>query len=69
MDGSSVTSASTNYQYERAPISSAPVDAIQEFSVESTGMKAGVAVRWGRSTSQPSPARTRSTAMHSSPAQ
>ncbi|MEP6539941.1 MAG: carboxypeptidase regulatory-like domain-containing protein, partial [Bryobacteraceae bacterium] len=40
MDGLSVTSASTNYQYERAPISSAPVDAIQEFSVESTGMKA-----------------------------
>src|SRR5207247_3226997 len=40
MDGVSLTSASTNYQYERAPISSAPVDAIQEFAVESTGMKA-----------------------------
>jgi hypothetical protein len=33
------------YQYERAPISSAPVDAIQEFAVESTGMTA----EYGRS--------------------
>jgi hypothetical protein len=40
MDGSSLTSASTNYQYERAPISSAPVDAISEFTVETSGMKA-----------------------------
>ncbi len=40
MDGTSVTSASTNYQYERAPISSVPVDAIAEFNVESSGMKA-----------------------------
>jgi hypothetical protein len=40
MDGSSVTSASTNYQTERAPISSAPVDAINEFSVTTSGMKA-----------------------------
>ena len=45
MDGVSLTSASTAYQYERAPISSAPVDAIQEFAVESTGMKA----EYGRS--------------------
>ena len=45
MDGVSLTSASTNYQYERATISSAPVDAIQEFAVESTGMKA----EYGRS--------------------
>jgi hypothetical protein len=40
MDGTSLTSASTNYQTERAPISSVPVDAIAEFTVESTGMKA-----------------------------
>lgn len=40
MDGTSSTSASTNYQTERAPISSVPVDAIAEFTVESTGMKA-----------------------------
>ncbi len=40
MDGSSLTSASTAYQTERAPISSVPVDAIAEFTVESTGMKA-----------------------------
>ena len=40
MDGSSVASASTNYQTERAPISSAPVDAINEFSVTTSGMKA-----------------------------
>ena len=40
MDGTSTTSASTNYQYERAPISSVPVDAIAEFNVESSGMKA-----------------------------
>lgn len=40
MDGTSLTSASTNYQTERAPISSVPVDAIAEFTVESAGMKA-----------------------------
>ena len=40
MDGSSNTSASSQYQTERAPISSVPVDAIAEFTVESTGMKA-----------------------------
>ena len=40
MDGTSLTSASTTYQTERAPISSVPVDAIAEFTVESTGMKA-----------------------------
>jgi outer membrane receptor protein involved in Fe transport len=40
MDGTSVTSGSTQYQYERAPISSVPVDAIAEFNVESSGMKA-----------------------------
>jgi hypothetical protein len=40
MDGASVTSASVGYQNERAPISSAPVDAIAEFNVESSGMKA-----------------------------
>ncbi len=40
MDGSSVTSGSAQYQYERAPISSVPVDAIAEFNVESSGMKA-----------------------------
>ncbi|MCX6637617.1 MAG: TonB-dependent receptor [Acidobacteria bacterium] len=45
MDGSSVTSGSTQYQTERAPISSVPVDAIAEFNVESSGMKA----EYGRS--------------------
>lgn len=40
MDGTSLTSASTQYQTERAPISSVPVDAIAEFTVESTGQKA-----------------------------
>jgi hypothetical protein len=40
MDGSSVASASSNYQTERVPLSSVPVDAIAEFNVESTGMKA-----------------------------
>ncbi len=40
MDGSSVTSASTQYMEQRAPISSVPVDAIAEFNVESSGMKA-----------------------------
>ncbi|MGH9627377.1 MAG: carboxypeptidase-like regulatory domain-containing protein, partial [Bryobacteraceae bacterium] len=39
MDGASVTSASANYQQERAPLSSVSLDAIQEFTVESTGMK------------------------------
>jgi hypothetical protein len=45
MDGTSLTSASTQYQTERAPISSVPVDAIAEFNVESSGMKA----EYGRS--------------------
>ena len=45
MDGSSLTSASSQYQYERAPISSVSVDAIAEFNVESSGMKA----EYGRS--------------------
>lgn len=45
MDGTSVTSASTQYQAERAPISSVPVDAIAEFTVETSGMKA----EYGRS--------------------
>ncbi len=40
MDGTSLASASSNYQTQRAPISSVPVDAISEFTVESTGMKA-----------------------------
>ncbi len=40
MDGVSTASASTNYQNERAPISSVPVDAISEFTVETSGMKA-----------------------------
>ena len=40
MDGVSVASASNNYQTERAPISSVPIDAISEFTVETTGMKA-----------------------------
>ena len=33
MDGTSLTSASTQYQTERAPISSVPVDAIAEFKL------------------------------------
>ena len=45
MDGTSLTSGSSQYQFERAPISSVPVDAIAEFNVESTGMKA----EYGRS--------------------
>ncbi len=45
MDGSSLTSGSSQYQAERAPISSVPVDAIAEFNVESSGMKA----EYGRS--------------------
>ena len=40
MDGVSLASASANYQTERAPISSVPVDAIREFTVETSGMKA-----------------------------
>ena len=40
MDGVSQASASYNYQAARAPISSVPVDAISEFNVESSGMKA-----------------------------
>jgi hypothetical protein len=40
MDGMPLTSASAQYQQERAPISSVPIDAISEFTVESSGMKA-----------------------------
>jgi hypothetical protein len=40
MDGMPLTSASTQYQTERAPISSVSIDAIEEFTVETTGMKA-----------------------------
>ena len=40
MDGSSVTSASTTYQAQRVPVSTVPLDAIAEFNVLSTGMKA-----------------------------
>jgi hypothetical protein len=40
MDGLPLTSASAQYQQERAPISSVPIDAISEFTVESSGMKA-----------------------------
>ncbi|MBI3682860.1 MAG: TonB-dependent receptor [Acidobacteria bacterium] len=40
MDGMPLTSASTQYQTERAPISSVSIDAISEFTVETTGMKA-----------------------------
>lgn len=40
MDGASLTSASANYQEERAPLSSVSLDAISEFSIESTGSKA-----------------------------
>ena len=40
MDGISASSASNNYQTERAPISSVSIDAISEFTIETTGMKA-----------------------------
>jgi hypothetical protein len=40
MDGLTTSSASTNYQNERAPISSESIDAITEFTVETTGLKA-----------------------------
>ena len=40
MDGSSTTSASSNYQYERAPLSTVSPDAVSEFTVATTGMKA-----------------------------
>jgi hypothetical protein len=40
MDGMTLASASTQYQTERAPISSVSIDAISEFTVETTGMKA-----------------------------
>jgi len=40
MDGQPLTSASTQYQTERAPISSVSIDAISEFTVETSGMKA-----------------------------
>ena len=40
MDGASLSSGTVTYQYERAPISSVPVDGIAEFNVESSGMKA-----------------------------
>jgi len=40
MDGTSTTSASVQYQTERTPLSTVPVDAIAEFTVETSGMKA-----------------------------
>ncbi len=40
MDGIPMTSASTQYQTDRAPLGSVPIDAINEFTVESSGMKA-----------------------------
>ncbi len=40
MDGSSTTSASSGYQYERGQMGSVPVDAISEFNVETVGLKA-----------------------------
>lgn len=40
MDGASLTSGSSQYQTARVPISSVPVDAVSEFSVETSGMKA-----------------------------
>lgn len=40
MDGSSLSSGTTVYMRERAPISSVSIDAISEFTVETTGMKA-----------------------------
>lgn len=40
MDGTSVSAGSANYQTERAPLAGVSIDAIDEFSVEYTGMKA-----------------------------
>jgi hypothetical protein len=40
MDGMSTTSGTIYYQDQRAPVSSVPIDAISEFTVETTGMKA-----------------------------
>lgn len=40
MDGSSTTSGSSNYQNERAPLSTVSTDAVSEFTVATTGMKA-----------------------------
>jgi hypothetical protein len=40
MDGMPLTSASAQYQNQRAPLSSVPIDAISEFTVETSGMKA-----------------------------
>ncbi len=40
MDGMPLTSASAQYQEQRAPVSSVPIDAIAEFTVETSGMKA-----------------------------
>ena len=40
MDGMPLSSASSAYQTDRAPLSSVPIDAINEFTVETTGMKA-----------------------------
>jgi hypothetical protein len=40
MDGMPLSSASSLYQTARAPLSSVPIDAINEFTVETTGMKA-----------------------------
>lgn len=40
MDGMPLSSASSAYQTDRAPLGSVPIDAIDEFTVETTGMKA-----------------------------
>ncbi len=40
MDGSSTASASVGYQYDRGRLGSVPVDAISEFTVETSGGKA-----------------------------
>ncbi|MCU1325920.1 MAG: hypothetical protein JWN34_1290 [Bryobacterales bacterium] len=40
MDGASLTSGSSAYQTARVPIASVPVDAVSEFSVETSGSKA-----------------------------
>ena len=45
MDGMPMTSASTLYQGDRASLGSVPIDAISEFTVETSGMKA----EYGRS--------------------
>src|SRR5512142_3481009 len=45
MDGMPMTSGSTLYQGDRASLGSVPIDAISEFTVETSGMKA----EYGRS--------------------